>query len=57
MQITEEQMSKICDDYCKYLERFAYMVKTMPEKSRLCHEALNLICDDCPLSEVKKCKD
>ena len=57
MLITEKQMADICDNYCKYLERFAYMVKTMPEKSRLFHEALNLICDDCPLSEVKKCKD
>lgn len=57
MLITEKQMSEICDNYCKYLERFAQMVKIKPEKTRLFHEAMNLICDDCPLSEVKKCKD
>lgn len=57
MEITEKQMHRICDEYCKWLVMFANGVKNNPKKARLFQEAQNLICEDCPLSEVKKCKD
>lgn len=57
MEITEKQIENFCDNYCKYLANFAEAIKRMPQKSRLFHQAQNIICDKCPFSEVMKCKD
>ena len=52
MQITEKQIVNFCDNYCKYLTNFADGIKRNPDKARLFHQAQNIICDECPFSEV-----
>ena len=50
MDITEEQISEICDHYCKFNTYFNAIVKENPDKNL--EDLLEAFCVDCPLTEV-----
>lgn len=71
MQITEEQIANICDNYCRYrksldaaikrlysMSPYEFQRKLNEERVREMVETFeNERCENCPLSEVMKCKD
>ena len=46
MEITEKQIERICDYYCRF-----------PRDRDLTQEQVGALCEKCPLREVMKCKD